>query len=99
MLYYCKYATQIWEIFNQKVGFEVQIQDIITGSGISEQVDFLISLMSYLIYKHWLLESLKDQPRLNNVKVKSLTIDLKYRASLYKNIGWESYVNAIGLLL
>ena len=99
MLYYCKYATRIWKGSNQKVAFDVKIQDIITGSGISEQIDFLISLVSYLIYKHWLLESLKDQPRMNNVNVTNLTIDLKYRISLYKDIGWESYGDAIHLLL
>ena len=99
MLYYCKYATGIWNVFNQKVGLDVGIQDLITGSGISEQVDFLISLVSYLIYKQWLLESLKNQPRINNMGITQLAVDLKYRVSLYKEIGWDSYVDAIQMLL
>ena len=77
----------------------MEIQDVITGSGISEQVDFLISLVSFLIYKHWLLESLKDKPRMNNVDITYLAIDLRYRASLYKEIGLHSYIDAIDLLL
>ena len=99
MLYYCKYAKSIWKDFNQKIGFEVEIQDVITGCGLSQEVDLLISLVSYLIYKYWLLESLKDKPRINDVSIENLTADFKHRIALYHDIGWKSYVDAVEVLL
>ena len=56
MLHYFKYATGIWN-----VGLDVGIQELNTGSGVSKQIDFFISLVSYLIYNQWLHESSKNQ--------------------------------------
>ena len=95
LLFYCNFARCLWRQLSQVLNMSIEIQDIITGSGCSPEIDFLISLFAYLIYKQWLCESLNDIKRVPNMCLKKLFPDLKCRMAMYRVTGWQNYVDII----
>lgn len=68
MLYDCANAQYTWSIVFKSLNLDVCWKDIVIGIGI-EHYDLLITQMSYLLYKAWILE-------INGKKVKNFKIFL-----------------------
>ena len=58
-IYQCIYAKCIWEKISQLMGITICLEDIIFGERLSDEVNFVVSLITFIIYKDWLILSLE----------------------------------------
>ena len=65
LIFDCKYVKPLWSIIETKLGRDISYVDIICGIHENEKsfLNHLITLVSYLIYKEWMLASLKNNKR------------------------------------
>ena len=54
-----------------------------------ETYNVVISLIAYLIYKSWLFGLLNNKQRQDTVSLEYFKPHLVYRASIYKELGWD----------
>ena len=88
ILFSCQYAAAIWQSFNNLTGMRITLNDIIIGDDLIESYNFVVTLLAFLIYKKWLLESMNNVPCINIVSIDILKPDLKYRAQVYEHLQW-----------
>jgi hypothetical protein len=99
LLYYCEYANTIWQDFTRLTGMSVTLTDVIVGDRLCNTFNFVITLVAYLIYKKWLLESINNIPRNQaNPSLQLLLPDIKYRTRIYENLKWNNIVNVLNQL-
>ena len=84
---------------NCKLDIEIGIADVIVGSGISEEMDLLISLIAYFIYKAWLKESLNDQNRSYYSALLTFKQNIVSKIHIYKSLSWEKYVQQLSRVI
>ena len=62
LLYECKLAKQIWHIINRSLSVNIQLEDIVFGTKLTSDLNYAVSLVSFCIYKHWILNhmNIKD---------------------------------------
>ena len=99
LLYYCKYASAIWESFSETLDVDLSVDDILVGNNQTIPFNFLISLVSFLIYKSWLLESMKNKPRIYKPSISMFKPDLLYRSKIYQELQWLDIVILINMLV
>ena len=89
LLYECPNATTLWKLFETCFNHSISADTIIVGdiSHANEtNLNFVISLLCFLLYKYWLLK-----------KNENITIPMKYfmikelhfRTVVYKTLSWE----------
>jgi hypothetical protein len=98
LLYQCHYAQSIWRDFLRITGVNITLADIVIGNKLNLPDNFVVTLVSYLIYKNWLRESLRNVQREQLVTINVLIPDLKYRARIYNALKWNDIVSTIDLL-
>jgi len=99
LLFNCTFAKRIWIDFNTMVDFIVELTHIIFGVENNDILSFIISLISYLIYKDWLVHSMSNLPRNTNPSLDIFKSDLLYRNKIYEKLGWQNISNVLQLLL
>lgn len=99
LLFNCTFAKRIWIDFNTMVDFIVELTHIIFGVENNDILSFVISLISYLIYKDWLVHSMSNLPRNTNPSLDIFKSDLLYRNRIYEKLGWQNISNVLQLLL
>ena len=99
MLFYCNFAQSIWKHVSNFLETEIGVSDVIVGSDISKDVDFLISLTSYFIYKCWLKESFDGVIRDKDSSKTSFLAYLAYRIRLYKSLQYVDYIKIINRVI
>ena len=93
LLYKCRYVQPLWKEF--ECLFKVQISfTTVLGIDSNCQYDFLITLLSYLIYKEWLILSLENLPRKQRIVFHFYKNELDLRWKIYKKCSSfnESYL-------
>ena len=84
LLYECMYAKSIWKEIECIFKININIQDIILSRMANEQFSFLISLISFLIYKDWLIPSLEGNVREIDDRISNIVKELWCRYQSYK---------------
>ena len=64
---YCRSVKPLWEIVEKMCGFEITFKKILGIEGCYSQ-DRIPTLISFFIYKEWLLLSLDSKKRHGNIK-------------------------------
>ena len=89
MLYKCEFAKTIWDTLNHTSKFIIAVEDVILGERLGIIDMFIISAISYFIYKMWLRNSFDDIPRdINNV-IPLLKSELEYIHTIYSALKCE----------
>ena len=84
MLYKCSRIQNIWQLVSKALGYNIKLKHVIIGYFLYEMshIDFCISSIAYLIYKIWLLFSLKE----NNEGFRICNINLRLKTELLYKI-------------
>ena len=99
MLFKCKCNQQIWTNIGKILGFTVELKHVIVGVKGNNIVSFILSLIAFLIYKDWLLNSLSNKGRKENLSLCMFKQDLNYRSLVYRQLGWTDISKVIDTIL
>ena len=77
LLYNCVFAQEVWQFIQQQLKSNISLNMVIYG-GENYVETYLISLISYIIYKHWLLCKINHEIRTWTSFKISLSKELKY---------------------
>ena len=82
LLYQCAYVKPIWNIVNNVFNINVTY-DLILGK---DEIIYnsILTIVSFLIYKQWLLQSLNNQPREKSTIIPIIKNELQLREAIYK---------------
>ena len=83
LLFECNYVQPLWnkinEIFNVNITFNLIL-------GVNKLFPFnnVLTVISFLIYKEWLIDSLENKPRRNTMAIGYFKAELQLRVDIYK---------------
>lgn len=80
LLYYCEHLDNLWILISNIISFQIEAHHIICCNEISDTKNKIISLISYIIYKKYLIDKENNLVLPINDYVKS---ELIYKNSLY----------------
>ena len=79
-------------LYNNLTGISITLQDIIIGDDFTESYNIVVTLVAFLIYKKWLVESMNNVLCINNISIHMLKPDLKSKANIYENLRWKDII-------
>ncbi len=82
----CVYAQQIWTVFTNVFEIDINLEDIVFGQNMTCEMNLMISLTVYLLYKEWLESSFEDKVRCANVNWRKYHSELKWYLKIYSEI-------------
>ena len=95
LLFNCIYAQTSWKKLQNDCNFIVSLKDIIVGSLLNPTDNFIVSVISYCIYKSWLLHSLGIVNRRIESSVNRLKGDLASKNNIYTFQKWNDITNIL----
>ena len=84
LLYYCKYAQEIWSEIEDALDTEIKVDDIFLGHE-NDIINHIYSFILYYIYKDWLILSLEQKKRNTSPNTRLLKYDLERQCAIYKS--------------
>ena len=83
LLWDCLYVKPLWEIVGDVCGFEISF-DRILGTEDCNGYDYVLTLISFLIYKEWLLLSLEGKNRQRRINLQFYKNEIELRRKIYE---------------
>ena len=83
LLYNCNYVRPLWRIIERKFGISLSFEQLLGLDPLFEY-DSIVTIISFLIYKEWLLLSLENKQRKDNLNQMYFKNELKLRVEIYK---------------
>ena len=83
LLYNCNYVRPLWRIIERKFGINLSFEQILGLDPLFEY-DAIATIISFLIYKEWLLLSLENKQRSDNLNQMHFKSELQLRVEIYK---------------
>ena len=77
------YVRPLWRIIERKSGVSISVEQIV-GVDPSFEYDEIATILSFLIYKEWLLSSLESKHRSANLDRMYYKSELQSRIDIYK---------------
>ncbi len=99
MIFKCKNVQVVWTDISNILGFTVELRHIVLGIEKNNAVSFILSLIAFLIYKHWLIKSLKNQSKVGILTLNMFKEELEYRSIIYHQVGWKDITKLINCAL
>jgi len=102
MLYECIEAEALWSLVRNALRIEntLNVYMIIFGQGQNNSSNHLFSIITYYIYREWLVPSLENRDRIRFQPAKFKTY-LTYKANVYSNCRnplWKDVCNELNLI-
>lgn len=98
LIYLCPYAISIWEIIEHALDIKLSLHDIIVTDRPADIV-FIITLISFLIYKEkHICRTSKTARDLNTMK-NFFYSEFAYRKAIYALLGYEAICDKIDAIL
>ena len=85
LIFQCSYAQKIWFIFNCVFRIFISYKDIICGIRGEKVIENVSSILAFLLYKEWLLRSLKNEQRCSVLNLPFFAHELMLRGNIYRN--------------
>ena len=82
LLWKCNYVKPLWSIVEKVCDFKITYGKILGIDDCCKQ-DRVLTLMSFLVYKEWLLLSLEGKKRSNNTMIQFYKRELELRLRIY----------------
>ena len=95
LVFQCKYANSIWIEFRKMLDLKLELHHIVLGVQNNKRMSFLISIVAFLIYKEWLVKSMKNEERSEIPNLNVFIEDLKFKSCIYKHLGWKDITTLI----
>ena len=83
LLYNCNYVRPLWRLVEGKVGIIISFERILGLDPLFEY-DSITTIISFLIYKEWLLLSLENKQRNADLNMMYYKSELQLRTEIYK---------------
>ena len=91
LLWKCDYVKPLWSIVEKVCDFEITYGKILGIEDCCKQ-DRVLTLMSFLVYKEWLILSLEGKKRSNNTMIQFYKSELELRLRIYEQCScYEPY--------
>ena len=97
LLYNCIFVKTLWNNLGSLMDRPVSCRDVILGTRCKE-TNFILTLISFLVYKEWLKASLENEPRPEPCLVNYVS-ELKYRREVYGIAGLKDIAKCLTLLI
>ena len=101
LLFECKYLSGLWARVSEALDYDIVCDSVICGTfdGNFQSNNIVITLVSFLIYKDWLLHSLESKKRPILYNMELFKFELQLRMKIYKKCNMVVHVNQIINLL
>ena len=99
LLYECKLAKQIWHIVNRSLLVNIQLEDIVFGTKLTSDLNYAVSLVSFCIYKHWILNHMNIKDRTYSSILSLVKNDIYFRCQILRRTEKYSHCNALEQIL
>jgi len=83
LLFECTYVKPLWDKISSTLGTNVNY-NVILGLDSKCDVDLIVTMICYFIYKEWLLLSLEDKCRKKHIDLNFYKDELKLRLQIFK---------------
>ena len=90
LLWDCRYVRSLWKIVESVLDMRLNF-DMILGINNSCKESYVLTLVSFLVYKEWLLLSLENKLRNNRIVLEYYKQELLLRLKIYERSGIYSY--------
>ncbi len=95
LLFYCPKNKIVWDRLNASLSCNITAREIVLGTHVVN-LDFVITLICYTIFKHWLITRSGE----TNLNLQSfIRIDLAKKKSIYSVLGWNKIVSMINKVI
>ncbi len=96
LLYFCKYANNIWNHVSQALDIKLDVTHILFGRNVEPALDMVICLIVHFIYKEWLAQSLNGSQRNGHVLgLKGFKHELLFHCDTFKS----SDINSLSIIM
>ena len=92
---YCKLAKQIWHIVNRSLSVNIQLEDIVFGTKLTSDLNYAVSLVSFCIYKHWILNHINIKDRTYSLILSLVKNDIYFRSQILRRTEKYSHCNTL----
>ena len=83
LLWDCCYVKSLWKIVEEVCGIEISFGKVL-GTEDCNGYDHVLTLISFLIYKEWLLLSLEGKTRQRNISLEFYNHEIELRRKIYE---------------
>ena len=83
LLWDCCYVKSLWKIVEEVCGIEISFGKVL-GTEDCNDYDHVLTLISFLIYKKWLLLSLEGKTRQRNISLEFYKHEIELRRKIYE---------------
>ncbi len=83
LLLNCRYVKPLWDVVENLFNLDVTFEKILGTLDCCQQ-DHILTMISFLIYKEWLLYSLDNKSRSNKINLSFYKEELKLRFNIYQ---------------
>lgn len=84
LLYECNLAKEVWQHVSRKLNYNLDVKDIMFCENLPTEIIFVVSVVSFVIYKDWLIPSLEDKVRSDGSMMSRLQQDIHYYSQIYR---------------
>lgn len=100
LIFECGYTKYLWEYVNKAFNIEISLREIILGDIISEELNMVISIIVYMIYKEWLMLSLDGKKRQAIPNLRYFVTEMKWYLKIFGKVDkLKIYVPSITCLV
>ena len=92
-------TLRLWKKINEKSSLKISAQDVILSNKLNETEVFIISTVSYFIFKEWLKYSFDNIPRKPMTAIDSLIGELKYVIKIYSSLNCTEECKFLQMML
>ena len=86
LLWNCRYVGSLWKIVESVLDTKLNF-DLILGINHSCKEPYVLTLVSFLVYKEWLMLSLENKFRNNRIVLEHYKHELVLRLKIYEQSG------------
>ena len=83
LLFECRYVKPLWDVIEKLIGAGISFKQILGLDNLFRE-DSILSVISFLIYKEWLVLSLENKQRNANICLAYFKNELSLRIEIYK---------------
>lgn len=100
LLFECGYTKYLWAYVDKAFNIDISLREIILGDIISEDLNIVISIVVYMIYKEWLMLSLNGKQRQAIPNLRYFVTEMKWYLKIYGKVEkFKRYTPSINCLL
>ena len=98
LLFECSYAQAIWKDVENVLGIKITLAKVLFGLDLADDLNYVISIVCYCIYKEWLICSFEQNQRKRVPSLRNFKNDMLFRKQVYENMHKNNF-DAICILL